>query len=47
MTHEHGLRGVLLEGRAVLGGGVQRGEKWDNCNNIINKRYLKIIFKTD
>ena len=34
-----------------VGGGVQcreeqRGEKWDNCNSIINKIYLKIKKKT-
>ena len=45
MTHGHGLR----EGMGHAGGGVQgRGEKgeeqkWDRCNSIINKIYLKFL----
>ena len=42
MTYGHELRGGLLERRGGLGGRGQKGKKWDNCNNIINKIYLKI-----
>ena len=31
----------LLEGRRVPGGGGKWVKNWDNCNNIINKIYLK------
>ena len=33
--------GALLEGMGVLSGGGRRTKKWDNCNSIINKKYLK------
>ena len=36
-THGHEVTGGLLKGRGVLGRQGQRGGKWDNCNNIINK----------
>ena len=32
----------MLEGIGVPGRGGQRRKKWDNCNSIINKIYLKI-----
>ena len=38
MTHRHELRGGLLEGKGVLGGGGRR-KNWDNSNSIINKIY--------
>ena len=41
MTHGHELKGRNVGGRGCAG---QRGVKWgkcDNCNNIINKIYLK------
>ena len=46
-THGHEVSGggELLEGREKLGGGGQRGKKWDNCNSIINKIYFKNYFK--
>ena len=31
----------MLEGRGVWGREGQRGKNWDNCNNIVNKTYLK------
>ena len=38
-THGHELRGRgLLEGRRAERG---KGKNWDNCNNKINKIYLK------
>ena len=42
-THGRKLRGGgMLEGMVVPGRGRLRGEKkWDNCNSIINKLYLK------
>ena len=43
MTHGHELRGGLLEGMGVPGGGVQRRENLDKCNSIINKIYLKFF----
>ena len=48
-THGHELRGVgNAGGRGSAGwwGSGQRGikgEKWDNCNSIINKIYLTYI----
>ena len=42
MTHEHELRGVNAGGRWGAGWrGIKGRKKWDNCNNIINKIYLK------
>ena len=41
MTNGHELRGGMLKGKGVQGGGGKRGEKWDNCNNIINKIHFK------
>ena len=41
MTHEHELRGRLLEGMGLPGRREKRGKNWDNCNSIINN-----IFKT-
>ena len=43
MTHGHELSrgGEDLEGRGVPGRGEQMGKSWDNCDNIINKIYLK------
>ena len=42
MTHGHELSGRNVGGKE---GGWQRGikgrKKWDNCNSIINKIYLK------
>ena len=44
MTHEHELRGVNAGGRWGAGWrGIKGRKKWDNCNNIINKIYLKIV----
>ena len=41
MTHGHELKGGNVGGRGWAGwSGVKEG-KWDNCNNIINKIYLK------
>ena len=31
----------MLEGSRVQGRGRIKGEKWENCNSIINKIYLK------
>ena len=39
-THEHKLRGRNA-GVGCRVEGIKRG-KWDNCNSIINKIYLKI-----
>ena len=42
VTHGHELRWGNAS-RGVQGGGEWRGgKKWDNCNRIINKTYLKI-----
>ena len=30
----------MLMGSGVQGRGVERGEKWDNCNSMINKIYF-------
>ena len=40
MTHGHELRGGNAGGKGVQGEGEKRGEKWDNCNSIINKIYF-------
>ena len=34
----------MLVERGIQGGGGERGEKWDNCNSIINKIFLKMKF---
>ena len=31
----------------MQGGGGDRGEKWDNCNSVINKIYLNKEIKFD
>ena len=45
-THRHKLMGggASNAGGRMCGGqrGI-KGRKWDNCNSIINKIYLKII----
>ena len=42
MTHGHELHGGNEGGREWAGWrGIKEG-KWDNCNSIINKIYLKI-----
>ena len=41
-THGHELREGMLEGWGVQCGG---GINWENCNSIINKKYLKIKIK--
>ena len=40
-TYEHELRGGDAGRRWYRAEGNKRG-KWDNCNSIINKIYLKI-----
>ena len=41
-THGHDLRGEgMLVGGGVQGKGDKGKKKWDNCNSIINKIYLK------
>ena len=46
MTHGHELRGVNAGGRGVAGQrGIKGRKKWDNCNSINNKIYLKKIKK--
>ena len=40
MTHAHELRQGLLSEIGVPGGGGQKGENWDNFNNIINSIYF-------
>ena len=42
MTHGHELKGGNVGGRGCAGWRGIRGGKWDNCNSIINKIYLKI-----
>ena len=39
MTHEYELKGGNAGWRGIKGG------KWDNCNSIINKIYLKSFLK--
>ena len=34
-------RSELQERMGVMGGGGQRGKKWDICNSIINKIFFK------
>ena len=43
MTHGHELKGGNVAGRGCAGWRGIKGEKWDNCNSIINKIILKII----
>ena len=31
----------MLEGSGVQGRGGEKGEKWEDCNSIINKIHLK------
>ena len=45
MNHGHELKGGLLEGVGVLGGGRPRGEKRVNCNSIVYKIYIIEINK--
>ena len=42
MTHGHELYGGNVGGRGCAGWSGVKGGKWDNCNSIINKMYLKI-----
>ena len=45
MTHGYELKGGNVGGRGCVGWrGIKRG-RWDNCNSIINKIYLKIKIK--
>ena len=42
MTHEHELRGENAVWKGSAGQrGIKGRKKWDNCNGIINKIYLK------
>ena len=43
MTHGHELKWGMLEGGSRCTEERDKGErkKWDNCNSIINKIYLK------
>ena len=41
MTHEHELKGGIAGGWGYAGQRGIKGGKWDNCNSIINKIYLK------
>ena len=42
MTHGHELRGRGMQvGREAKDRGEKRREKWDTCNSIVNKIYLK------
>ena len=42
-THGPELRGMNAGGRGGAGQrAIKRRNKWDNCNSIINKTYLKI-----
>ena len=45
MTHGHELsEGRNAGGRGGAGKkGIRQRKKWDNCNSIINKIYLKIV----
>ena len=42
MTHGQVLKGENAGGRWYRVEGNKGEEKWDNCNSIINKIYLKI-----
>ena len=41
MTHGHELNQGNAGGRGCAGWRETKGGKWDNCNSIINKTYLK------
>ena len=41
MTHGHALKAGNAGGRGCAGWRGIKGGKWDNCNSIINKIYLK------
>ena len=41
MTHGHELRGGMLVGGGCRAEWNKGEKKWDNCNSIINKIYLK------
>ena len=41
MTHGHELKGGNVGGRGCAGQRGIKGERWDNCNSIINKIYTK------
>ena len=40
-THGHELKGGMQVGESVQDWRGIKWEKWDNCNSIINKIYLK------
>ena len=42
MTHGHELRGEGWKEGVTGQKRIKGREKWDNCNSIINKIYLKI-----
>ena len=42
-THGHELKGGNVGGRGCAGWNGIKRRKWDNCNGIINKIYLKHI----
>ena len=42
MTYRHELKGGSVGGRGCAGRRGVKGEKWDNCNSMINIIYLKI-----
>ena len=42
MTHGQELKGRMLLGGECRAGGNKGEKKWNNCNSIINKIYLKI-----
>ena len=41
MTHGHELKGGNAGGRGCTGWRGTKGGKWDTCNSIINKIYIK------
>ena len=41
MTHGHELKWGNEGGKGYAGQRAIKGGKWDNCNSIINKIYLK------
>ena len=44
MTHGHELKGGNAGGRGDAGWrGIKGRKKWDSCNSIINKIYLKQV----
>ena len=46
VPHGHELRRGMLEGMGAPGGGIkERKKEWDNFNSIMNKIYLKSVFK--